>query len=448
MEQTNLYEALNISQSLTVEEIQSALVQLERVWHQREINQPEKAHKMLALIDEARVAFKTEQSKADYDKSLDTANREVDNQPDNSGKIAQWKSAADEYFLKKQYDLAEAALEKAFAYPECAEDESLYILAGNIFHNSGKYDRAIDCINNALLINQDNWQSYALKGITYVDIGRYKQQGIYHGILSADDKQMFEEALRIYDLGIAAARKEGNTYGEGFIQGHKAFLLYNTQGKEAALNSLNEAQRLGDPSGQGKVIADAIEQTRQREYQYSIEYYPCAPIETEEPMNGLFYTKHTFILDEVESALIYVFLGRDVKMTYDSYDIRHQFGGHDIEDREECWYEWNVPNEGKVNFRLMEHAPENFNDGGYTKLIMSYTGSNSGFPQIKEKMNQVLARLNNKGITVYTAPEIKSMKETRIVKYRKQIGRCQYCGNVFKGLMTKKCCNCGRVKDY
>lgn len=27
-------------------------------------------------------------------------------------------------------------------------------------------------------------------------------------------------------------------------------------------------------------------------------------------------------------------------------------------------------------------------------------------------------------------------------------GRCQYCGGIFKGLFTKKCSNCGRVKDY
>ena len=444
----NLYDELNLSRELAIDEININLSQLERIWHQREINQPEKAHKMLALIDEARIVFKTQQSKADYDKSLDSVQNTHDERADNTAKILQWKDAANEYFTNGQYDLAEAALEKAFAFPESTEDESLFILAGNIYHNSGKYDKAIDCINNALLINPDNWRSYALKGITYVDIGRFKQQGTYHGAFSANDEQMFRDALRIYDLGISAARKEGSSQGEGFIQGHKAFLLYNTQGKEAAQNSLTEALRLGDPSGQGKVISDAIEQTRQNEYHYSADYYPCAPIETEEPMNGLFYSKHTFILDEVESALIYVFLGKEVKMTYDSYNVRHQLGGHEIEDREECWYEWNVPNEGKVKFQLMEQAPENFNDGGYTKLTMSYDGSNAGFPQIKGMMDQVLSRLNDKGIKVLKAAEIKSMKETRIVQYRKSIGRCQYCGNVFKGLLTKKCSNCGRVKDY
>ncbi len=31
---------------------------------------------------------------------------------------------------------------------------------------------------------------------------------------------------------------------------------------------------------------------------------------------------------------------------------------------------------------------------------------------------------------------------------RRQKGVCQYCGSTFNGLFTKKCSNCGRVKDY
>lgn len=423
------------------------LSQLERVWHQREITQPEKAHKMLALIDSARVVFNSQQSKEEYDRSLECPNQS-DDTTSNKEIVEQWKAAANDYFSNGQYDLAETALEKAFMYPEAMDDEALLILAGNVYHNDGKYDRAINYLNNALLLNSDNWQSYALKGIAYVDIGRFKQQGIYHGAFTVDENQMFRDAANIYDLGIAAARKCANTFGEGFIQGHKAFLLYNTQGQEAASEALSEAMRLGDPSGQGKVISDAIDQKRQREYHFSIDYYPCAPIEKEEPMNGLFYTRHTLVLDEVESALIYAFLGQEVKMTYDSYNLRHQFGGHEIEDRETCWYEWTIPNEGKVRFDLLEKAPESFNDGGYTKLTMTYDGSNAGFPMIKEKLDQAISRIKGKGIEVMQASQIQQLKESRIVQYRRSIGRCLYCGGQFKGLITKKCDKCGRVKNY
>ena len=154
----NLYDELNLSRELAIDEININLSQLERIWHQREINQPEKAHKMLALIDEARIVFKTLQSKADYDKSLDSVQNTHDERADNTAKILQWKDAANEYFTNGQYDLAEAALEKAFAFPESTEDESLFILAGNIYHNSGKYDKAID-LYSKLLFDDSSKQS-------------------------------------------------------------------------------------------------------------------------------------------------------------------------------------------------------------------------------------------------------------------------------------------------
>lgn len=135
-------------------------------------------------------------------------------------------------------------------------------------------------------------------------------------------------------------------------------------------------------------------------------------------------------------------------MTYDSYNLRHQFGGHEIEDRETCWYEWTIPNEGKVRFDLLEKAPESFNDGGYTKLTMTYDGSNAGFPMIKEKLDQAISRIKGRGIEVMQASQIQQLKESRIVQYRRSIGRCLYCGAQFKGLMTKKCAKCGRVKNY
>lgn len=68
---TNLYEELSISRDMSLEEISRELSQLERVWHQRETTQPEKAHKMLALIDSARTVFSSKQSKDEYDRSLE-----------------------------------------------------------------------------------------------------------------------------------------------------------------------------------------------------------------------------------------------------------------------------------------------------------------------------------------------------------------------------------------
>ena len=33
-------------------------------------------------------------------------------------------------------------------------------------------------------------------------------------------------------------------------------------------------------------------------------------------------------------------------------------------------------------------------------------------------------------------------------QYRKNANLCQYCGGTFKGLLTKTCSRCGKIKDY
>lgn len=67
---TDFYEELNLNPQDSVADINRALTQLESTWKRREINSPEKATKMLALILEARNAFKSDATKAEYDHNL------------------------------------------------------------------------------------------------------------------------------------------------------------------------------------------------------------------------------------------------------------------------------------------------------------------------------------------------------------------------------------------
>ncbi len=68
---TDYYKELNLERSLGTGEIHNELTKQERTWHQREVTMPEKARKMLTLIDEARIVFKTEASRRTYDNDLD-----------------------------------------------------------------------------------------------------------------------------------------------------------------------------------------------------------------------------------------------------------------------------------------------------------------------------------------------------------------------------------------
>ena len=72
------YTELNISKESSLEEINAELTKLKRVWIQREINQPEKARKMLTLIDDACEVFKTEATKAKYNRDLEDITPELE----------------------------------------------------------------------------------------------------------------------------------------------------------------------------------------------------------------------------------------------------------------------------------------------------------------------------------------------------------------------------------
>jgi hypothetical protein len=72
-----IFEELKLAQEASLDEINKTLTQLERDWTQRQINNPEKATKVLALIIDARVAFKTDATRVEYDRALEESKRET-----------------------------------------------------------------------------------------------------------------------------------------------------------------------------------------------------------------------------------------------------------------------------------------------------------------------------------------------------------------------------------
>ena len=62
----NYYEELNLNRNDDVEEIKKTLNQLESTWRNREVRNPEKATKMIALIIDARKVFLSDMDKKEY----------------------------------------------------------------------------------------------------------------------------------------------------------------------------------------------------------------------------------------------------------------------------------------------------------------------------------------------------------------------------------------------
>lgn len=66
------YGELNLDRGLSTKELNTELSRMETVWKRREITNPEKAAKMNALIIDARKVFRTDATRNEYDKSLNS----------------------------------------------------------------------------------------------------------------------------------------------------------------------------------------------------------------------------------------------------------------------------------------------------------------------------------------------------------------------------------------
>lgn len=161
------YEELKLGKTLSLQEINKEISLLESTWTQRQINVPEKATKMLALVIDARVAFKTDSSRAEYDRALEDSKREPlasDTDSERAKSFEKWYSDAKGY-VGSQNDLAKVAIDKALQYATSETiDQGFYRLAALIYSFSGNHIQALDFANQAIVIAPEDHISYGTKG--------------------------------------------------------------------------------------------------------------------------------------------------------------------------------------------------------------------------------------------------------------------------------------------
>ncbi|MBQ8950802.1 MAG: hypothetical protein IJ065_06495 [Eubacterium sp.] len=165
----NYYEELNLNRSDSVEDIKKTLNQLESTWRNREVRNPEKATKMLALIIEARKIFISEMDKKEYDKNLDmgdTAEKTVDPDSDKNAQMIRWMSDAAAFLDTDQKDLAKTAIDKALQFAEESGNEELFLLASEIYSEVGMFQQSVDYANKAIVDNTASYRGYSRKIMT------------------------------------------------------------------------------------------------------------------------------------------------------------------------------------------------------------------------------------------------------------------------------------------
>lgn len=206
----DFYDELKLPKDKSVEEINKMLTQLEKDWTKRQINNPKKATKMLALIIDARAAFKSPLTRSEYDRELETSKRDpakIDPDEERTQSFQKWYTDAKGYFENKQYDLAKTAIDRAIQYttPETT-DIYFYGYAADIYSNMGNHQQAIEYANQSIVLAPENHHGYVVKSAV---LERY--------ILSPNTdfkikNELIEQMVAMLKIAGEKAKINGDTY--------------------------------------------------------------------------------------------------------------------------------------------------------------------------------------------------------------------------------------------
>jgi len=215
-EVVNYYEELKISQAVDLAEIKQKLAELRNAWVSRQTTFPVKANKIIVLLDEADEVFVSEATRQKYDKDLEESKRasEVpDPDADRAANFKRWYDEATKFFNNRQFDLAKSAIDKAIQYQgQSIDDADFYRFAAETYRQNNLNERALEFINQAIIINVGVAAYYIAKYFIQDAIVSHNQNTVQVDIdaIVQEEKASLEEALRIAtqnnDLpGVAAA---------------------------------------------------------------------------------------------------------------------------------------------------------------------------------------------------------------------------------------------------
>lgn len=264
---TDFYEVLKLDAGSDIQQLQDQLIRQESIWTDRASTRPEKATEMLAVIAQAKKAFASGQTKAEYDRQLaESKHPKADTSREEE--FARWRQAALDYYSGGQPDLAKTALEKAL--PLSREDDPHFqALAFLIYKANGQYQTALDHINKAIVYAPG-------EPCLYID----KASVLELLAESSHESRCILQARETLRIASQKAMESSNQELEAKADGALARLLYFYDPKD-----VNEAKRLatramehGDPGGTARQVledmanresavrrANELEQQRRRE---------------------------------------------------------------------------------------------------------------------------------------------------------------------------------------
>lgn len=265
------YAELKIDSGLGLNDINKELSKLESTWRRRELTNPDKAAKMIALILEAREIFKTEESRRQYDRKLigeDKKAEQRSREEQNRLQMEKSRSDAVNFFESEQYDLALLTINNTLSLMTALgkEDDSILSLAADIYRCNGDNQSALNLINRAILVNSNDCMHYIIKAAIVGNLGNPDQK---------------RNNLKI---AISVADKYGSLQDKAEVLGVYARSLYfdYPQDRVNAVQYAKEAIRLGETWGNARAVIDVVDREDQQKRQQQEEAERLARQKVEE----------------------------------------------------------------------------------------------------------------------------------------------------------------------
>ena len=262
----DFYEVLtDLNPDMSLSEIQSELIRQEKVWIKRQINNPEKATKMLAYLFDAKKAFETEESRKEYDRQLaesKTAPTGADPKAEAIRKHREWIDKAIDFIENQnQKDLALQAYEKAMSFyrPDTLDTCVSYLVGAMIYERMADFRAALQCINQGILLSPKNTPMHEIKIRDLVMLAIQEAdntQGRNLGNLNS----YYQTAEKAIQQGLDVAHEANEANYTALFQGEYAKLIAyaGTASKEnlqRALSLAKRAQEGGVPDMQQHIDA-------------------------------------------------------------------------------------------------------------------------------------------------------------------------------------------------
>ena len=257
----DFYEVLTgLNPDMTLSEIHSELIAQEKVWIKRQINNPEKATKMLAYLFDAKKAFETEDSRKEYDRQLAESKQapaEADSKAEAIRQHREWiDKAIDLLENQNQKDLALQAYEKAMSYyrPDTGAYCTSYLVGATIYESLIDFRAALDCINQGILLSPRNTPLHEIKIRNLLSLAIIEANNTKGRNVGSRNSyyQATEEAIQ---QGLAIAEKYDEAEYIALFQGAYAKLIFyagneTKENQEKALALAKQAQEGGAPDMQ------------------------------------------------------------------------------------------------------------------------------------------------------------------------------------------------------